>query len=245
MAGKDKGYVGVAKVVGRLAREGKLVNKPLWRYRMLANALGTKESHAALEAELLDANGLPRIQVAKVLAWCHKNAGQLDTWRQHVDGQVAGPGGADKKALWLVVKAVTAAIADDAANVRQAKPFLVEALLTNASSAVRITVLRELVDYYREIDRPGSGARMLASLTEQFQGAEREQIRTWAAQMETAAVRKEAAVARARAATSRTLMEPRLQYMRRMLTKFQARGDQAKVQEIRARIAVITAGAIE
>ncbi len=243
LIGKDKGYVGVAQVVGRLAREDKLANRRLEKFKWLADALGTQESRAILEADLLDASDLPRVQVAKVLAWCHKNAGQFDVWRQHVDGQVAGSGGGDKRALWLVVKAVTAAIADDAVNVRAGKPALVEALLANASPAVRMTVLRELVDYYREIDRPGPGARMLASVAEQFQGVHREQVRAWVTQMETAASAKEAA--RAAALSSKSLLEGRLQYMRRMLAKFQARGDQAKVEEIQAKIAAITAEAVQ
>jgi len=177
MTGKDKAYPEFAATVLRLAREGKLPSASSWEAdRALASPLGTLETQQVLEAELVGPEGNLRPQVAKILAWVHRQSGTLGVWKEMLDAKAgeAPPQDAvqagDVKARWLQARAYaeTAGDNDIPPHPIRGKRWLQQALQTAESSDLRLEVLRLLTAAYIDADQHDEGLAYLATVASQF-----------------------------------------------------------------------------
>jgi hypothetical protein len=234
LTGKGKGYVEFAAALATRAREGNLASGS----EELAAPLGTPEARQILEDALIvfvNSQENPRLGVAKTLAWAYRNVGELDAWRQFLEGKVGSSEG-DTKALWLAAKAYTMTLLPDPPNPLRRKQGLEDALAAALSEPVRLTVLREFADYYRAISRPAVGALMLQSLKHQFSGEAAETIGALQAGLQDAEAARQAGDTRAQSAAEVAQKEGRLKYYRSLLEAAQAQGDAATTAGIQSAI---------
>ncbi len=171
MSGRDRPYPPYAAALALVAAKGGITAR-LWRhYALLAEPLGAAETRQIARDALLDAQGNPRLGLAKVLACAYKKWDGLDEWRAYVDQQVsAAPANSDVKALWELVLGYTKSVTPDEPDVLQVRPGVTAALASAATDQVRVIAWRELADMYLSINRPGVAAEMIESVKGQFTG---------------------------------------------------------------------------
>jgi len=171
MVGPTKDCSKFAATVAAVASRGALEFRAGWEPLCIGEALGAAETRQIVRDALLDAQGNPRLGLAKVLACTYKQWGGLDEWRAHVDQQVsAAPANSDKKALWQLVLGYTKSVTPEKPDVLQLRPGVTAALASAATDQVRVIAWRELADMYVSINRPGVAAQMLESVKGQFTG---------------------------------------------------------------------------
>jgi hypothetical protein len=234
LTGKGKGYVEFAAALATRAREGNLASGS----EELAAPLGTPEARQILEDALIvfvNSQENPRLGVAKTLAWAYRNVGELDAWRQFLEGKVGSSEG-DTKALWLAAKAYTMTLLPDPPNPLRRKQGLEDALAAALSEPVRLTVLREFADYYRAISRPAVGALMLQSLKHQFSGEAAETIGALQAGLQDAEAARQAGDTRAQSAAEVVRSGAQLKYYQACLEQVRTEGEQEEVARLQEAI---------
>lgn len=174
---------------------------------ILAEPLGTEETREVLENALANAQDLPHLALAKVLAAAYRRAGELLPWRLSLEERIEASEG-DSRALWLAVKGYTETLVTEPPSPLRRYPWLKEALEAVESEAVRLAVAEEVVGFYRDLGRPGVAAEFLEGLQPQLgqeAAAKIERLRTELLEEETA---RRAAQFQAMARLKKTVMEP-------------------------------------
>ncbi len=241
LTGKGKGYPAFAAALAAHARKGTL--NVAWATgkgipQKLAVPLGTPETQQVLENDLLDAQGAPRLDVAKILAWAYRNAGELSPWCDFLESRIAGTED-DTRAFWLAAKGYAMTLVPDPPNRLRRRRWLNDALAAAVSEQGRLVILQEFADFYSGISRPGLAAEMFESVKHQFGGEALAAIKTMQAQLRQKEDARQARNARVQSAVELGQKERRLKYYRKCLERARARGDsgttarlQAKIQEL-------------
>lgn len=164
LAGPSHEYPEAAQALAWRARQGTLEESK--SPELLAPLVLGEQSRAILEEALVDEAGQPRRAVAEALAHAYARTGQLEAWRSELDERIAASEG-DAKAMWLVARSQAAHL--DGKLFHRRAP-LDAALAAAESEAVRLVVLEELAEYFRQAERPDLGEQLLASLEGQFEG---------------------------------------------------------------------------
>jgi len=167
LTGKGKGYAAFASSLARCARERGLQSA---NFKFLGYPLGTPESRERLRQELVDVDGMPRLGVAKTLAWAHRHVDEMKRWCGYLEEKV-GQSSGDAKALWLAAKGYAATLLPKRPIPLRSRQWLNQALAAAESERARLAILKEFAGFYRAIGQPGDGVEMLESLKQQF-GAE-------------------------------------------------------------------------
>jgi len=230
VTGADKGYVGCAEAIARLAREGKLDRKEEWAYA-LRPPLRTEQTRQIVQAELLDQQGELRSGVAKVLAWVYRDAGKLDEWRSLLDGRIADEAvGGDARARWLLARAYVESIAEAFIPYRRlalsGKEWLDQAVVAAESPALRLEAVAELARGYAAQGMHNEGLALLASLKDQFEKTEAaEDCKLLLAEIEADQPQYVARMAQHQADHDRRIAEARRKELGRRLARARTRGD--------------------
>jgi len=166
--------------------------------------------------ELLDEEGTPRLVIAKTLAWVHRNAGDLETWRGFLDEQIAKPDiEPDTKACWLVAKAYAEALVSEEPDRLAGKTWLQAALGVAASPSLRLEAVRDLVLAYADANRYDQGLSFLETVAPQISSDAVDALRQQVRRMQKAYLEAERAKARWRA-----------EYLEREAVEAAERGDE-------------------
>jgi hypothetical protein len=194
MTGSGQDYPALAQALARHAREGTLRSS---QPETLGATLGKPETRQILRAELLDSQGQPRPEVARILAWAYRGTPELDGWCTFVDKQVADAKASDAKALWTMVKAHTAPVIPIEPEPRASLRGLKQALGVAESDTVRLVVLEDVVRLYEKYDARVEAVNLLESVKNQFGaeaagaiGARQEKLRGDDAEFQAAAARR-------------------------------------------------------
>jgi hypothetical protein len=178
LVGKGKGYTAFATALANLARTGKLNTRADgklgglgWQRRKLGYPVAAPEARGIVEAELLDDQGLPRIEVARILAWAYRKNEELDAWCQLVDQKLADPEtSSDQKALWLLVKGHAASLRPASAERNRQWPYFAPAIAAAQSENVKVQVLIYITGMHNQAERWTAGITLLQSVKNQFAG---------------------------------------------------------------------------
>ncbi len=201
----------------------------------MSSLLCTPESRQLLQDELIDNQGNPRLAAAKILAWAYRDVGQLKDWRKLVDDKIAASQG-DSKALWLAVKAYSDTLVTQPPNPLARKPGLDQALAAAASDPVKMAVLGELVELYKEAKREAAAADLLDSVKSQVGGDTAKSIEGLQAQLRHDDAEHKAADARVQAARTVLQKEAQLQMLRKSLKQAQTAGDTGAADKLQAAV---------
>ena len=233
MGGKGQGYPAFAAATARRIREG----ASFWPYQLplMSSLLGTPESRQLLQDELIDDQGNPRLAAAKILAWAYRGAGQLKDWRKLVDDKIAA-GQGDSKALWLAVKAYSDTLVTQPPNPLARKPGLDQALAAAASDPVKMAVLGELVELYKEAKREAAAVDLLDSVKSQVGGDTAKAIEGLQAQLRRDDAEHKAADARVQASRTVLQKEAQLQMLKKSLKQAQTAGDTGAADKLQAAV---------
>ena len=232
LSGKGKAFPGFVQALARHARQGTLK----WgRGVAIASFLTAPESRQALQDELLDAQGSPRLPVAKVLTWAYRGAGELGQWRAFLQTSISSSNG-DTKALWLAADAYAAALVPNPPDPLRRRRGLNGALAAAVSDPVRLIVLREFVDFYRAIGRPGQAAEMFESVKHQLGEAAAKALEQMQVELRLQEEDRQAQAARTQAAVEITQKESQLRYYRARLERARAAGDAGEAARLQAAI---------
>ena len=168
LAGEGTGdYVDYAAALVKVALSGKLTDAV--RYEALCHPLNSPETRSIVEAQLVDPQGQPRVELANTLSWAHLRAKQLKQWQSSLEQRIGAAGG-DAKARWLIARAY----AESLETVRyglsplRGKHWLDEALATASSQTCRLEALRQLVEGYGFIGRHDAALALIAGVQDQF-----------------------------------------------------------------------------
>jgi len=230
VVGQGKGYPALAEALARHAREGTLeLHGPIDE---LAATLGTPETRQMLRAELLDAEGMPRLAAARVLAWAYRQAGEFEAWRTFVDGQIASASSPDAKAFWLASYAYTDPLIPAQPNFLRSLRWLRQAFAAAESEKARWVLLHELIRFYEERGVWGEAATLVESVKGQFGTEGAASLTVLSAQFRKNEVAVKEAAAQEEARVKRALAETQLDYCRKCLAEAQAKGDSASVENL-------------
>ena len=166
IVGEGKGYPTFAAAMAGHARRGTLgAKEPKW----LAGVLGTPETQQMLRAELLNAQGVPRIEVARILAMAYRPSEAFGEWRTWLDQQLAtSRTQTDAKAHWLLVRAYTEAVVVSPPNLLRGREWLDQALKTATTTPTRLHALHELVAGHLSVQRYDRARQCLDENTPRF-----------------------------------------------------------------------------
>lgn len=241
---KEAGYPAFAQRASELARQGKLPPDMRWHVNcQWGKVAQRKETRDTLEAALLDDEGLPRLAVAKILAWAYLCSGDLKSWTGALDARIAeSEGQGDAHALWLLAKAQAITISlPNEPEFRLSRPWLDAALASAQSEPVRLTCLREFALHFIELGRAQLWMQVFESIQGQFGDQSKEALASTRAEVEKAIkaeqVRHEKDVIEMEIGQRRG----RRAYLQDRLAKAQARGDAAAAAKIQAAIDQLTA----
>lgn len=171
LAHREKPYPQYAAAMALVAGKDGINARLRWKYESLAEPLAEPGTRQIVRDALLDAQGNPRLGLAKVLACAYRKWGGIAEWRSYVEQQVsAAPANSDKKALWHLIRGYTKSVMPKSPEALQVRPGVTAALASAATDEVRVIAWRELADMYISIKRPGVGAKMLESVKGQFDG---------------------------------------------------------------------------
>jgi len=230
---KHESYPAYGAALATLVRKGADINGGALQCRFYARALCAPETRQVLEDDLLDDQGSPRLAAARILAWAYRENGVIQQWRDKVEAKIAASQG-DAKALWQVVKGFTEPLVQDPPNLMRRGHWLKVALATAATEQVKLVVLRELAESFRDLQRPGAGADMMDSVKGQFGQESVAAIASLQSQLRQDQSRLDAEGARARSAARVAQIQGTLSTARRNLAAAQAAGDSQAVAEIQA-----------
>jgi hypothetical protein len=235
-----KGYPAFAQVVARLGKEGQL---KVGYVPFFSDPLGTAETRQTVRAELLDAQGSPRLEVGRVLTRAYRvcDAKEFTAWRSYVDDQVAGTDDADRKALWLVVKADVEIVVPKQAWAMRARGWLDRALATANGEPVRVRVLGELAGYFRNQGRWNEAIDMLESVKGQYTGEWLIGLLVMQQELRTGQSVAEADLVRKKASGEASRKEGLINHYREMLTRARANKQAERAAALEAEIAKLQA----
>jgi len=196
LTGKGKGYMAFATVLARCARETGLAKA---NFKFLGYPLGTPEARDCLREELVDVDGMPRLGVAKTLAWANRHVDEMDSWCAYLDERVEQSEG-DAKSLWLAAKGYAMTLAPRRPTPVRRRRWLNEALAVAETDRGSLLILREFADFYRSMRKPGAGAEMFESLKQQFGPEAAAEVEKLQRQLQGEEAKRLAAAARREAA---------------------------------------------
>jgi hypothetical protein len=138
---KGKAYPAFATALARLARDGAVeTDWPMWPGAMLA----TPELRQTVRAQLVDAEGLPRLGVAKVLASSYGCYGEAKAWCDFLEANIAQAQG-DTKAMWLLARAYSESAFLPTPDPLAGRKWFDQALAAATSDSLRLKVIQDLV----------------------------------------------------------------------------------------------------
>jgi hypothetical protein len=112
----------------------------------LAQPVLSAESRQALIAELAEANGVVRQDIARVLAWSYVWCGQARDYKRLLNEKIAQGGlSGDAKASWLMARAYAEACARGIYAPMEGKRWMDQALATAESPAMRMAAVRQII----------------------------------------------------------------------------------------------------
>jgi hypothetical protein len=243
-------HISYAQALAELARRGGLWTGPDgklsgrgWQRRKVAYMVNAPQSRAIVEAELLDAQGTPRVDTGRILGWAYRYGGELGAWRQRIDAELGREGLTDdQRALWLVLRGHARSLHPVPRQLTRAKSDLDEAFATAQSEPVRFLVLRQLHSYYTTLDQLQATAGLHQSVREQFSDevllGRIDQAIAWTERAQQRGEHRRAHQAEQRA---REAIEARRTYYQRRLAAAEAVGNEARADRLRAAIEALDA----
>ncbi len=223
-----------AEAAARHAREGSLSPRSPAK---MATLLASPADRAVVRAELVDAGGAPRLPVAKLLAYAHRDVGESADWRTFLKQQLDAATDPDSRALWLSALGYAEVLAQDPPDPLARRRRLDEALAVAETEPVRFVVIEELVSVYRQLGRPGEAADLVASLRDQFGAAFGPKLADLEEDLRSAQAARRAGEERTQAAAEVSRKRWRLGYYRRCLEGARARGDAEAAADLERSIA--------
>jgi hypothetical protein len=234
----DHEHQAFATAAANLAAAGKL--EELWNLDYYFNCgamVMMPKSRAILEAALVDAQGHPRLPVAKILAWGYQEGGHAAQWRDLIAGKRDGASSADAKALWSAALGYAEALLTPNMRYTRWKTRLNEALALAQSDQVRLAVIDDTAACLMDMNWLAIGVNQLESIKSQFTGDRAavhiSDLQDKLRQKEANRLAKEASN---RAGASVLQEQARLQDCRRLLAQATASGDGASVARLQATI---------
>jgi hypothetical protein len=233
LSGKGKAFPGFVQAIARHARQGTL--KPV-HVVAFASFLGTPEMRQTLQTELLDTQGSPRLPVAKVLSWAYRDAKEMKPWRTYVQERIATAVDADAKALWTIVKADVEVLLPEQPEPLRRQRWLNEALASTSSENVRLTVLGELADSYRECNAHSAAVDLLESVKGQFSQEGAASIGRLQESLKNEDAKWRGQESARQAVRDGAIRKGRLAYLQRCLTRAEATGNAQEADTLRMEI---------
>jgi hypothetical protein len=136
-----KAFPAFATALARLARDGAVETEyPWWPGAMLA----TPELRQAVRDQLVDAEGLPRLGVAKVLASAYGCYGETKAWCDFLEATIAKTQD-DTKAMWLLARAYSESASMPEPDPLAGRKWFDQALAAAKSDGLRFRVVQDLV----------------------------------------------------------------------------------------------------
>jgi len=237
LSGTGRAYTQYAATMALLTSRGKLNARKLWMPESLAEPLGTPETRQTVRDALLDAEGNPRLTVAKILTCAYKRYKEFAAWQTYVHGQVSSaPDRSDRKALWLLVKSYTDTKAPRRLDLRRSRPGINMALAHASSEAVRLIALRELASLYADLHRPSVGADVLASVKHQYRGGGLATVESLIRDLRAQEAARQTRIARLDEAAATSRRAAMLAYYRERLLRCQANNEPKEVARLQTAI---------
>ena len=165
--GAGKGDPAIAAAIASMAKQGQL-DASIGNPRTLAVPLGTPEARAAVQAELTDDHGSPRIAVAKIVAWAYQLAGQAQDWKDGMDRQLASASGEDRPA-WLLCRAYAQTIDGDKEDPTRGREWLDQVVnMPSAPVPLRLMAVGENVRGFTLAEKYQEALAYLDEIAGQF-----------------------------------------------------------------------------
>jgi len=236
LSGPSKDCSRLAATVAALVAKGGLEFRRVGQSKCVGEAMGTPAGRQIVRDALLDAQGSPRLEAAKILACSYRTYGDFKAWRDYVGQQVSGASDGDRKALWLMVKGYTDAVVPDSPNLLRVAAGATAALSQASTDAVRILAIRELANVYERLDRPGVAVKIIESMKGQFAGDSLATIESMQHELSKKETERLSVEAKRKAALAAAQKKAMLDHYRERLAEAQAAGDAAKAARITAAI---------
>jgi hypothetical protein len=229
-------YPAFAMAAARLAREGRLDLGAWPTYKHWGMLLSAPESRQALEAVLLDPEGNPRMDVARIVGWSCRLARQEGQWCDFLDGKVQETAGGDARARWLLVRAHAESlrVGYDGPSPLKGRPWLEQAMAAATSRDLRLVALREMVRGHMVLGQYETALAYLDETAGQLSDSE------------VAALRQEVHEATEAHKLSRydakaPVLTGRMERLRSRIAVAQERGDTAAAQELQLQLSAAEA----
>jgi hypothetical protein len=239
LTGPQKGYQAMAEVLARLARTGKLYSDKRgrlcalgWQRRKLGFCLAKADVRNILQAELADAAGSPRLDVAKILSHAYRLARDSEGWQALLDQKISQSDAADVKATWLLARAYAESVETRVRSPLLGKQWLSQALATAQSGGVKLLAVQELVRGYMLIHNYTAASSLLDSVAGQFQGDDAAQIEELREQVTNAKDSYAAFIAEHRRLERKKADDAYRRELKRRLAKARNSGDQKTVARL-------------
>ncbi|MCC5828459.1 MAG: hypothetical protein JJU36_03340, partial [Phycisphaeraceae bacterium] len=234
--------IGYAQALAVLALRGSLWTGPDgklsgrgWQRRKIAYMVNAPQSRAILEAQLLDAQGTPRVDAGRILGWAYRYAGELTAWQNRINTELAREGlTADQQALWLVLRGHAQSLRPVPRQLTRAKSDLDQAFAIAESETARFLILRQLHSYYTTLGQLQATESLHRSVRGQFTNETLlmriDQAIAWTERAQERAQRRHAHQAEQRA---RDAIEARRAYYQRRLAIVEAAGNLERAERLR------------
>jgi len=236
LSGPTKDCSKLAATIAALVAKGGLEFRRVGQSKCVGQAMGTPAGRQIVRDALLDAQGNPRLEAAKILACSYRTYGDFKAWRDYVGQQASGASDGDRKALWLMVKGYTDAVVPDSPNLLRIEAGATAALSQASTDAVRILALRELADVYERTDRPGVAVKIIESIKGQFAGESLATVEAMQKDLREKDTDRLSVEAKRKAALAAAQKKALLDHYQKSLAEAQAAGDTAKAARITAAI---------
>jgi hypothetical protein len=250
LTGRGIGYNEYAAEVAERARQGSLGGaKPGTGGKQLLIAchgldflwgkpLQSEEAQQIVRRALIDAEGVPRVKVGKILGWAYRSrSSEFNAWRQYVDGELAKSGlGTDARAAWLMVKAHTEAIRFAPVNPGRGTAWLKQAVIAAKSEPLRLAVVDELMAYFEQDKHPQAAARIIESIAHQFSAEAQVRLGKITQRAERARLNKQAQAAASRARHELVGRKGLARHFQTKLAQAEKRNDRKAIEQLKTAI---------
>jgi hypothetical protein len=233
LVGKGKGYPAYAAALAQQVHGGG--GPAEGGIPTYALPLGTPETRGVIQDELLDADGNPRLVVAKLLTWAYFNAGELKSWHDQIETKIGGSQG-DTKALWLAVQGYVESLAPKPLNPAVRIPRLTTALSAVTTEQCKLVILNEFAEASRAQRQFTQTIDLLESVKSQFGADSARAVEGLQAGLRREEADRQAAAERVQAAAKVAQIDSQLKHHRERLAAAQAAGDSATVVNLQTAI---------
>lgn len=246
---EGKGYIEFAQAVVGLAEQNKLA-EPMERissrkerhfsgvtyiHHFWGAPLGTDATRQTVQKALLDSNGVPRLEVAKILAWSYLHAKQMDQWRKYLDEQIkATKAPSDALAMWYAAKAFAVSAKKFDPEPRMGLTLLSKAISVASSEACRLALIHELAAYQEDLGGENTVLSLIGSISDQLGTGSQEDLNALKDRLNRSAQAKALEHAAYETRTEVKRIHTILGQLQASLDSARQAGDTAKADQIQA-----------